>query len=78
MKYHDINLEYIILILVMVEVLQLLNFIRIKLYDLGTKGSGLTPYSRGGDGRLTLKGGVREVLCSSTSMLSVLVPQSLH
>jgi serine/tyrosine/threonine adenylyltransferase len=35
-----------------------------KLYDLGTKGSGITPYSRGGDGRLTLKGGVREVLCS--------------
>ena len=35
-----------------------------KLYDLGTKGSGVTPYSRGGDGRLTLKGGVREVLCS--------------
>ena len=36
-----------------------------KLYDLGTKGSGVTPYSRGGDGRLTLKGGVREVLCSN-------------
>ena len=35
-----------------------------KLYDLGTKGSGITPYSRGGDGRLTLKGGVREVLYS--------------
>ncbi|MGB3292066.1 MAG: YdiU family protein [Phormidesmis sp.] len=35
-----------------------------KLYDLGTKGSGTTPYSRGGDGRLTLKGGVREVLAS--------------
>lgn len=34
------------------------------LYDLGTKGSGRTPYSRGGDGRLTLKGGVREVLAS--------------
>ena len=32
------------------------------LYDLGTKGSGRTPYSRGADGRLTLKGGVREVL----------------
>ena len=28
-----------------------------KLYDFGTKGSGPTPYSRGGDGRLTLKGG---------------------
>ena len=36
-----------------------------KLYDLGTKGSGTTLYSRSGDGRLTLKGGVREVLCSS-------------
>ena len=35
-----------------------------KLYDLGTKGSGPTPYSRGGDGRLTLKGGVREVLAA--------------
>ncbi len=33
-----------------------------KLYDFGTKGSGRTPYSRGADGRLTLKGGVREVL----------------
>lgn len=40
------------------------------LYDLGTKGSGNTPYSRGGDGRLTLKGGVREVLASE--MLQVL------
>jgi serine/tyrosine/threonine adenylyltransferase len=35
-----------------------------KLYDMGTKGSGTTPYSRGGDGRLTLKGGVREVLAA--------------
>ncbi len=34
------------------------------LYDLGTKGSGKTPYSRGGDGRLTLKGGVREVIAA--------------
>ncbi|ELR96735.1 YdiU family protein [Gloeocapsa sp. PCC 73106] len=33
-----------------------------RLYDLGTKGSGTTPYSRNADGRLTLKGGVREVL----------------
>ncbi len=32
--------------------------------DLGTKGSGTTPWSRGGDGRLTLKGGVREVIAS--------------
>ncbi len=41
-----------------------------RLLDLGTKGSGVTPYSRGGDGRLTLKGGVREVL--ATEMLEAL------
>jgi uncharacterized protein YdiU (UPF0061 family) len=35
-----------------------------RLLDLGTKGSGRTPYARGADGRLTLKGGVREVLAS--------------
>jgi serine/tyrosine/threonine adenylyltransferase len=35
-----------------------------RLLDLGTKGSGETPWSRGGDGRLTLQGGVREVLAS--------------
>jgi serine/tyrosine/threonine adenylyltransferase len=35
-----------------------------ELYDFGTKGSGTTPYSRTADGRLTLKGGVREVLAS--------------
>jgi len=35
-----------------------------KLYDFGTKGSGTTPYSRSADGRLTLKGGVREVLAA--------------
>ncbi len=35
-----------------------------QLYDLGTKGSGQTPYSRQADGRLTLKGGVREVLAA--------------
>jgi len=34
------------------------------LMDLGTKGSGRTPWSRGGDGRLTLKGAVREVLAA--------------
>ena len=32
--------------------------------DLGTKGSGQTPYSRRGDGRLTLLGGIREVLAT--------------
>jgi uncharacterized protein YdiU (UPF0061 family) len=41
-----------------------------RLLDLGTKGSGQTPYSRQGDGRLTLKGGVREVL--ATEMLEAL------
>ena len=35
-----------------------------RLLDLGTKGSGRTPYSRTADGRLTLKGAVREVLAS--------------
>ncbi len=38
-----------------------------RLLDLGTKGSGPTPWSRTADGRLTLKGGVREVL--ATAML---------
>ncbi|QHL90895.1 YdiU family protein [Sphingomonas changnyeongensis] len=38
--------------------------------DLGTKGSGQTPYSRFGDGRLTLKGAVREIL--ATEMLEAL------
>lgn len=46
-----------------------------RLMDLGTKGSGPTPWSRFGDGRLTLKGGVREVLASE--MLEALgVPTS--
>lgn len=35
-----------------------------KILDLGTKGSGTTPYSRQGDGRLTLKGAFREALCT--------------
>jgi uncharacterized protein YdiU (UPF0061 family) len=41
-----------------------------RLLDLGTKGSGRTPWSRSADGRLTLKGGVREVL--ATAMLEAL------
>lgn len=46
-----------------------------RLLDLATKGSGTTPWSRGGDGRLTLKGGVREVLAAE--MLEALgVPTS--
>jgi uncharacterized protein YdiU (UPF0061 family) len=41
-----------------------------RLMDLGTKGSGTTPWSRAGDGRLTLKGAVREIL--ATEMLEAL------
>jgi uncharacterized protein YdiU (UPF0061 family) len=41
-----------------------------RLMDLGTKGSGQTPWSRQGDGRLTLKGAVREAL--ATEMLGAL------
>lgn len=41
-----------------------------RLLDLSTKGSGQTPWSRAGDGRLTLKGGVREIL--ATEMLEAL------
>ena len=48
---------------------------RDRLMDLGTKGSGQTPWSRFGDGRLTLKGGVREIL--ATEMLEAVgVPTS--
>ncbi|MGN6356715.1 MAG: protein adenylyltransferase SelO family protein [Novosphingobium sp.] len=43
---------------------------RDRLLDLGTKGSGTTPWSRDGDGRLTLKGAVREIL--ATEMLEAL------
>lgn len=43
---------------------------RSRLLDLGTKGSGQTPWSRAGDGRLTLKGAVREIL--ATEMLEAL------
>jgi uncharacterized protein YdiU (UPF0061 family) len=41
-----------------------------RLLDLGTKGSGQTPWSRHADGRLTLKGGIREAL--ATEMLEAL------
>ena len=41
-----------------------------RLMDLGTKGTGPTPYSRFGDGRLTLKGAIREIL--ATEMLEAL------
>jgi len=42
----------------------------LRLLDFGTKGSGQTPYSRAGDGRLTLKGAFREAL--ATEMLESL------
>jgi uncharacterized protein YdiU (UPF0061 family) len=46
-----------------------------RLLDLATKGSGQTPWSRTADGRLTLRGGVREVLAAA--MLEALgVPTS--
>ncbi len=41
-----------------------------RILDLGTKGSGTTPFSRSADGRLTLKGAVREIL--ATEMLEAL------
>lgn len=41
-----------------------------RLMDLGTKGTGTTPWSRSGDGKLTLKGAVREIL--ATEMLEAL------
>jgi uncharacterized protein YdiU (UPF0061 family) len=49
---------------------QLRDLVDGRLLDLGTKGSGQTPWSRMGDGRLTLKGGVREIL--ATEMLEAL------
>ena len=49
---------------------QLVDPVDGRLLDLGTKGSGTTPWSRTADGRLTLKGGVREVL--ATAMLEAL------
>lgn len=47
-----------------------------RLLDLGTKGSGTTPWSRAGDGRLTLKGGVRELL--ATTLLAALGVNTSH
>src|SRR5690606_15035038 len=43
---------------------QCVNPVDGRLLDFGTKGSGKTRWSRGGDGKLTLKGGLREVLAS--------------
>lgn len=50
--------------------IQLRDLVDGRLLDLGTKGSGRTPWSRTADGRLTLKGGVREIL--ATEMLEAL------
>ena len=49
---------------------QLRDAVDHRLLDLATKGSGKTPWSRSADGRLTLKGGVREIL--ATEMLEAL------
>jgi uncharacterized protein YdiU (UPF0061 family) len=46
-----------------------------RLLDLATKGSGQTPWSRRGDGRLTLKGGMREIL-AATLLEALGVPTS--
>lgn len=46
-----------------------------RLLDLGTKGSGPTPWSRGGDGKLTLQGAVREILAAE-QLEALLVPTS--
>jgi uncharacterized protein YdiU (UPF0061 family) len=46
-----------------------------RLLDLATKGSGRTPWSRAGDGRLTLKGGMREIL-AATMLEALGVPTS--
>lgn len=35
-----------------------------ELVDLNLKGSGLTPFSRSGDGRAVLRSSIREFLCS--------------
>ena len=49
-----------------------------NIWDLGTKGSGKTNFSRGGDGRLTLKGAVRELLATELlSSLGVSTSQTL-
>ncbi len=50
--------------------IQMRDLVDGRLLDLGTKGSGRTPWSRSADGRLTLKGGVREIL--ATEMLEAL------
>ncbi|MEC7440299.1 MAG: protein adenylyltransferase SelO family protein, partial [Pseudomonadota bacterium] len=41
-----------------------------RILDLGTKGSGQTPFARTADGRLTLKGAVREIM--ATELLEAL------
>lgn len=46
-----------------------------KLFDIQCKGSGVTPYSRGGDGKATLPAMVREYLISET-MHALGIPSS--
>lgn len=49
---------------------QCMDHVDHRILDLATKGTGRTPYSRGGDGCLTLKGAMREAL--ATEMLEAL------
>lgn len=44
-------------------------------WDIQLKGSGLTPYSRGGDGRAVLRSSIREFLCSE-AMHALGIPTS--
>ena len=46
-----------------------------KLWDVQLKGSGLTPYSRMGDGRAVLRSCIREFLCSE-AMFALKIPTS--
>lgn len=49
-----------------------------KLYDLHLKGSGLTPYSRMGDGRAVLRSTIREYLCGyALNQLGILASDAL-
>ncbi len=38
-------------------------------WELQLKGSGLTPYSRQGDGRKVLRSSIREFLCSEVTIM---------
>ena len=45
----------------------------INIYDLQLKGSGITPYSRQGDGRAVLRSSLREFVCSE-AMFNLKIP----